>query len=158
MAEKTDPRHLARIAVLQKLFERHFTNGEITKGYDIEFSIEDLIDIAEEDFDQALFQKLFQGTQEYFGLADKIIKELAPQWPLEMINKVDLQILRMAIFEGFIEEINPKKVVINEAIELGKEFGGIPSGKFINGVLGNIVDNEEIIKIIKNHKDNEKTL
>jgi N utilization substance protein B len=70
-----------------------------------------------------------------------------------MINKVDLQILRLAIFEAFISEINPTKVVINEAIDLAKEFGGGPSGKFVNGVLGNLINNEELIKFIHDSKN-----
>lgn len=51
-------------------------------------------------------------------------------------KKVDLQILRIAIFEGFIGKLTPPKVAIDEAIELAKEFGGQASDKFVNGVLG----------------------
>ena len=47
---------------------------------------------------------------------------------------------RIAIFEGFISDITPEKVAINEAIDLAKEFGGGPSGKFINGVLGSLLN------------------
>lgn len=154
MNSKTDPRHEARIAVLQKLFERYFITDNISKGYDFEFNVDDLQNINEEEFDKDLFEKLYSGTQNFFELCDQVVKDLAPQWPLEMINKVDLQILRMSIFEGFIGKITPVKVVINEAIELGKEFGGNPSGKFINGVLGNLIENEEIIKKLENAKTN----
>jgi len=152
MKEKmTDPRHQARIAVLQKLFERHFTQNDITKGYKEEFDIQDLVEINAEKFDEILFYKLFTGTQQHYKFIDKLVAKLASQWPLNMINKVDLQILRMAIFEGFIGRITPVKVVIDEAIELGKEFGGEPSGKFINGVLGNLLKNKEKNKIIEEY-------
>jgi N utilization substance protein B len=53
---------------------------------------------------------------------------------------VDLQILRMAIYEGFISKITPPKVAIDEAIEIAKEFGGETSSKFVNGVLGAIYE------------------
>ncbi|HCC67750.1 TPA: transcription antitermination factor NusB, partial [Patescibacteria group bacterium] len=53
---------------------------------------------------------------------------------------VDIQILRIAIFEGFIGKITPPKVAIDEAIELAKEFGEEVNGKFVNGVLGAIYE------------------
>ena len=53
---------------------------------------------------------------------------------------VDLQILRIAILEGFIKKITPPKVAIDEAIEIAKDFGGESSGKFVNGVLGAIYE------------------
>jgi N utilization substance protein B len=153
--KQTDPRHQARIAVLQKLFERYFTQNDVKKGYNDEFDITELAEINEQAFDENLFHKLFEGSLKYSDVADKIITKLAPQWPIEMINKVDLQILRMAIFEGFIGKITPVKVAIDEAIELGKEFGGEPSGKFINGVLGNLIENKETTKILENYKKSQ---
>ena len=62
------------------------------------------------------------------------------QWPIEQMKSVDLQILRMAIFEGFVGEITPPKVAIDEAIEVAREFGGEISSKFVNGVLGAIYE------------------
>jgi N utilization substance protein B len=53
---------------------------------------------------------------------------------------VDLQILRIAIFEGFVGKKTPPKVAIDEAIEIAKDFGGDTSGKFVNGVLGAIYE------------------
>ncbi len=155
MSENTDPRHQARVMALQKLFERHFVCNDITKGYAEEYDLKELQEINEENYDENLFNKLFNGTQQYHQLADEVIQKLAPQWPLEMINKVDLQVLRMSIYEGFIEKLTPVKVVLNEAIELGKEFGGLPSGKFINGVLGNLVDNKKMLKLLDDVKDNK---
>ncbi|HEX9804923.1 MAG TPA: transcription antitermination factor NusB [Candidatus Dojkabacteria bacterium] len=153
MNPKNDSRHNARIAAVQKLFERQFINNNISQSYPLEYDLEDLNEILEENFDQELFQKLYSGTQKFYKLCDETIRKLAPQWPIEMINKVDLQILRLAIFEAFISEINPTKVVINEAIDLAKEFGGGPSGKFVNGVLGNLINNEELIKFIHDSKN-----
>lgn len=73
---------------------------------------------------------------------DKEIKKSAPEFPIDKINKVDLAILRLAVFELTIEKKEPVKVVIDEAIELAKEYGGETSPSFINGALGNVIKNE----------------
>jgi len=70
---------------------------------------------------------------------DKIIIEAAPEWPIEKIAKVDLAILRLGIYE-LLQGSEPKKVIIDEAIELAKEFGTENSAKFINGALGKALD------------------
>ena len=74
---------------------------------------------------------------------NQVISLHAPKWPIEKINKVDLSILRCAIWELNIEAKNPPKVIIDEAIELAKEFGTDTSGPFINGVLGSIINQHE---------------
>lgn len=70
---------------------------------------------------------------------DKEITSSAPEWPLERINKIDLAILRLAVYELLIQKKEPPKVIIDEAVELAKEFGSENSAAFINGVLGNIL-------------------
>ena len=70
---------------------------------------------------------------------------------IKQMKLVDLQILRIAIYEGFIEEITPPKVSIDEAIEIAKDFGGESSGKFVNGVLGAIY--EEMKKEAANERN-----
>lgn len=72
-------------------------------------------------------------------IIDQNITESAPEWPLERINKIDLAILRLAIFELLIQKKEPPKVIIDEAVELSKEFGSESSASFVNGVLGNIL-------------------
>ena len=72
---------------------------------------------------------------------DQTISEAAPEWPLEQINKIDLAILRLAIWELMIKCKEPPKVIIDEAIELGKTFGSEKSPSFINGVLGTVFKN-----------------
>ncbi len=68
---------------------------------------------------------------------DKIIQDAAPTWPVEKLNKIDLAILRLAVYELESGD-TPPKVVIDEAVELAKEFGSESSSSFINGVLGTI--------------------
>ncbi|MBI4035102.1 MAG: transcription antitermination factor NusB [Candidatus Chisholmbacteria bacterium] len=70
---------------------------------------------------------------------DQLIGSCAPEWPLSQINKTDLAILRLAIFELKFTPRTPPKVVINEAIELAKAYGSDHSPSFINGVLGCVI-------------------
>lgn len=70
---------------------------------------------------------------------DEIIAENAPEWPISQVNKTDLAILRLAVFELIIKAKEPAKVIIDEAVELGKKFGSEKSPNFINGVLGTIL-------------------
>ncbi|MBM3209386.1 transcription antitermination factor NusB [Candidatus Shapirobacteria bacterium] len=67
---------------------------------------------------------------------DKIIKSSAPLWPISKINRVDLAILRLGVYELVFARKEPPKVIIDEAIELAKEYGSQKSPGFINGVLG----------------------
>lgn len=100
---------------------------------------------------QALFSKSFQGRSNYpqketidkitgnYETIDKIIEDAAPQFPINKIAKVDAAILRLSTYELLYLKTEPPKVIIDEAIELAKEYGGDASASFINGVLGNIL-------------------
>lgn len=146
MKRSTDPRHLARILVLQELFSDYF---EITGIPRDDISLEDLIELDEiEEYNEELYKKLLDGVKENNEEIDSIINKYAPQWPISQMKLVDLQILRIAIYEGFISDTTPPKVAIDEAIEVAKEFGGEVSGKFVNGVLGAIYEE-------KNKEDND---
>ncbi len=68
---------------------------------------------------------------------DKVIQAAAPSWPTDKLNKIDLAILRLAVYE-LEEGSTPPKVVIDEAVELAKEYGSESSSSFVNGVLGTI--------------------
>lgn len=70
---------------------------------------------------------------------DGFIVVSAPEWPLDKINKIDLAILRLGVFEFINNKNTSKQVIIDEAIELAKEFGSESSPGFINGVLANVV-------------------
>lgn len=70
---------------------------------------------------------------------DQRIAHAAPEWPVDKIAKIDLAVLRLAVFELTVERKEPPKVVIDEAIELAKEYGNEHSGQFVNGVLGTIL-------------------
>jgi N utilization substance protein B len=72
-------------------------------------------------------------------IIDSLIKTNAPKWPIDKINQVDLAILRCAIWELRFQTKTPPKVVIDEAVELAKEFGTDTSSSFVNGCLGSII-------------------
>ena len=80
-----------------------------------------------------------------------IISENAPKWPLEKINKVDLAILRLAVWELLYRPETPPRVAIDEAIELAKEYGTETSFSFVNGVLGSAVKKPPLEEIVKPH-------
>lgn len=73
---------------------------------------------------------------------DTQIAKIASAFPLDKIHKVDLSILRLAVFELMIDKKTPPKVIIDEAVELAKEYGGDSSPGFINGALGNLLKHE----------------
>jgi len=112
MKTAKDPRHLKRQEIVKALFAESFTK---------------------QDSKPEKAKKVLKMQKEL----DKKIKVAAPSWPVDKLNKIDLAILRLAIFE-LEEEKAPPKVVIDEAVELAKEFGGESSPSFVNGVLGTI--------------------
>ncbi len=138
MKRSTDPRHQARILALQELFSKYFNSQNDNLE---EISIEELMGINEmEEYNKDLYNSIVKGVSENMEGIDAIISKYAPQWPISQMKLVDLQILRIAIFEGFLGEITPPKVAIDEAIEVAKDFGGEISSKFVNGVLGAIYE------------------
>lgn len=72
----------------------------------------------------------------------EIEKYLKSEWRIDRISKMDLIILKLAIYEIEYKEI-PFKVAINEAVELAKKYGEDASQKFVNGILANVVKNRE---------------
>jgi len=136
MKTKTDPRHAGRKIALTSIFCWLFSDSEdeLTIGLS-----KDLLRDEVPDFDLANF--IIYGVKECKGEIDEIIEQCAPDWPLDKISKVDLVILRIAIFEILYDKGRvPDKVAIDEAVELAKEFGNDTSSKFVNGVLGTVID------------------
>ena len=137
MKRKNDPRHFARLLAIQVLFSKSFNSNNSDQVH----SIKELTEINDiKKYDKDLFQKLVAGVEEKKVEIDKMIEEHAPQWSLEHIKKVDIEILRVAIYEGFVSDSTPPKVAIDEAIELAKELSSETSDKFVNGVLGAIYE------------------
>lgn len=137
----SDPRHLSRELALKTLFEWMFYSRN-----EKEILAENVCRLSEENpqgkeltNEHRLAQKILSGIIKKQKEIDQIIKDSAPEWPLEQIAYIDLAILRIAIFELEFLKTEPVKAIIDEAIELGKEYGGENSGKFVNGVLGTLL-------------------
>ena len=113
MKLKSDPRHRKRVKWMQSLFASEFHQSD--PDPEVAAILADLTEIDQE------------------------ISQAAPEWPISQVNRVDLAILRLAVFELKQKQV-PYKVAIDEAVELAKEYGSDNSAKFINGVLGTVLE------------------
>ena len=116
MKTANDPRHQRRRHLLQELFRR--------------------------DFHEQAIEKTAKTIYDNHSELDTQIQNAATEFPINKINKVDLAILRLAVYELIYEKKEPPHVIVDEAIELAKEYGNDTSPSFINGVLGKIIKNE----------------
>jgi len=89
--------------------------------------------------DIAYVNRAVSGAQERLVQLDGVISHFLKDWDIQRLNRVDLALLRLAIYEILCEPDVPPGVATNEAVMLAKEFGTDESPAFINGVLGNIV-------------------
>ena len=80
----------------------------------------------------------FARVRENYGTIDAPLAEATSGWKLSRMGKVELSLLRLAVFEMNCDEEIPGKVAINEAVELAKKFGGDASYGFVNGVLAKL--------------------
>jgi len=130
-------RHRVRISALQILFEVDSTDHalDVVHARHVE---EDQLTPDGERF----LHRLVFGVWEHRSYLDGIIEEAAPNWPVTQMPGVDKAILRIALFEMLIDESEqtPVKAIINEAVELAKHFGSDNSSRFVNGVLGTVVN------------------
>jgi len=131
-------RHFARITLMQSLYEYLQRDGDLVKIVSRNAGKYNF-----EDNNLKFIKKIGRGVKKNLVEIDKIISISAPEWPITQIAQVDLSILRLAIFELIFDDEVPPKAVINEAVELGKAFGGENTSKFVNGVLGTIYRNSE---------------
>ena len=88
--------------------------------------------------DQSYIQNKFEKIREKITEIDEILNQCSKGWKTSRMGKVDLSVLRLAVYEVLFDEEVPDKVAINEAVELAKKFGGDDSPSFINGVLGKV--------------------
>ena len=123
-------RRKAREIALQVLYGLNFENIDAQKALDLFWS-NFVAPKAAKEF--AAF--LVQGTCEHKEELDKLIAGCSDNWSLGRMSKVDINILRLAVFEFLYCEDIPPKVTLNEAVDLGKTFGSENSGSFINGIL-----------------------
>jgi len=128
-------RHLSRTVAMQSLYEWDFNERTHSLREITELNVKQFAPGLE---DPAFIFTLIKGVEDNMPAIDKIITTTAPEWPLSQITVIDRNILRLGVYELMFAKQVPPKVAINEAVELGKAFGGESSGKFINGVLGTL--------------------
>ncbi|CAN5394639.1 transcription antitermination factor NusB [soil metagenome] len=133
-------RHLGRIVALQTLYEQDFRLEAGDSSFDLLEVLNRNITRYNETIDDTQFIKsLVTGVTSELAKLDKLLQPLAPEWPIDQIARMDRIVLRMGAYELLNSKEVPPKVVINEAVELAKAFGGDNSSKFINGVLGSLL-------------------
>ncbi|MEY2817348.1 MAG: transcription antitermination factor NusB [Chloroflexota bacterium] len=148
------PRTRARALALQVLYETDLSAhlpGDVLKTRLEETTLpQDLADFA---------RGIIFGVLPIRDNLDRVIAKYAPEWPMDQIAAIDRNILRMACWEFAISRDTPVKVAINEAVELAKLFGSDSTARFVNGVLGTLVEHEqEIYQVLKSELPQETNL
>jgi N utilization substance protein B len=128
LKKRTDPRHRRRQKIAQRLFEWWFYHKHPKRQKEV---------LARNPKSEST--KLTGKILKHLKEIDEQIVQAAQEWPLEGIARVDLSILRLAVYELLFDNTAPPKVIIDESVELAKELGGESSPAFINGVLGKII-------------------
>ena len=132
-------RKSAREAAMSLLYQRIFT-----ENYDID-ALRNMVDnqLVLDERDISYIEEILAGSSKYMDRIDNIIRENSKGWKFERISKVDLSILRLALYEILFCDDIPQSVTINEAVELAKKYGGEKASSFINGILGSFVRNRK---------------
>ena len=140
-------RHLGRIIALQTLYEEEFRIECDDKGFKLKDVLErNIARYADMVDDRQFIEKLVKGVDDKKEELDTLLQPIAPDWPIEQIARMDRIVLRIGAYELTFGNDVPPKVVINEAVELAKAFGGENSSKFVNGVLGTLLRMHEGIE------------
>jgi N utilization substance protein B len=126
-------RHRARVAALQALYEADTSRHAALTALD-RIATEEQLPPQSRTFST----ELIEGVLDQRSAIDEMIGEAAPAFPVEQLSTVDRNILRLAIREMLGDNRAPVEAVINEAVELAKQFGSENSARFVNGVLGAI--------------------
>ncbi len=124
-------RPIAREAAMQLIFEQIFGGDGETQ------TLVDLIDYAPNEKDQAYLDTVVHGVRDHAAQLDEMIASCLRGWTIERLARVDLAILRLAVFEMIYTDL-PAPVAINEAVELTRKYSREESCAFVNGVLGTI--------------------
>ncbi|MCP4542003.1 MAG: transcription antitermination factor NusB [Chloroflexi bacterium] len=133
-------RHQARVVALQVLYEVDCANHTPA------VALEQRLDATQLPKSVRAFSRhLVNGVIQHQSTLDVFIHRHAPEWPLDQMAYIDRNILRMAIFEFAVDGQTPVKVAINEAVELAKTFGSDSAPRFVNGVLGALVEHKHAI-------------
>lgn len=124
-------RKQAREAAMKLLYQRNFSDE-----YDMDALNEMMTELPLDNKDIPYIHDILEGCLEHSKELDAIISKKAVGWKLDRISKVDISILRLALYEILYRDDIPNSVSINEGVELAKKYGSDKSSSFINGILG----------------------
>jgi transcription antitermination protein NusB len=130
-------RHSARVAAVQLLYQCD-ARGAFDRIEELALLHFAHLAPGLDDEARAFAEGLCRGVAGRLEELDETLERASSNWKIERMSPVDRNVLRLAIFELRFGEEVPARVVLNEAIELGKELGGAESGAFINGVLNRV--------------------
>src|ERR1700689_5396046 len=137
-------RHLGRIIALQTLYEQELRQEADDANLDIDEVLErNIARYRDMLSDVEFIRQLVKGVLKNAAKLDATLQPVAPEWPIDQIARMDRIVLRICLYELENEADVPPKVVINEAVELAKAFGGDNSSKFVNVVLGTLLRQRE---------------
>ena len=126
-----------RIQIFKLLFRVEFNQPEeMSEQMALFFNTEETIDEEA----QVEIQEKYEAIEEKLSELDRMLNEKATGWTTTRMGKVDLAILRLALYEILYDDKVPASVAINEAVEIAKKFGQDESPSFINGILAKFVN------------------
>ncbi len=135
--DKTPPRRLARAQAFQILYGLNFSPVQTLEALGETYAGSP--DNADKHIDPAnpegFAWELIEGVWSNHRALDEVIGSFAKNWRVERIGKIEITLLRLAVYEMLYRQDIPPKVAINEAIELSKQFGDEKSRNFVNGIL-----------------------
>lgn len=131
-------RRKGRILAFQALFSWDMGNGDVASMMEFPWTRDSSSQTAVQNESEAFARLLVAGTIEHVAEIDEIIKRHLDSWDFKRINKVDLAILRISVYPLLYQKDLHPSIVINEAVDISKEFGSDDSYKFVNAVLDNI--------------------
>lgn len=132
-------RHIAREVAFKVAFEMEFQDESAEELFDrfLEYSAEKKLDINDEDV--LYIKDVITGVKNNLENIDNCIKSKLKDWNFDRISKIDLGVLRVAIYEILYRNDIPEKVSVNEAVEICKTYGEDSSPSFVNGVLAEVL-------------------
>jgi N utilization substance protein B len=129
-------RHAGREFALKMLYQMDIGGAQIEEVL-TEFEPDE--EVGECPPESVVFARsLVEGAVRYLKDIDRLLAAHAEDWAFERLASVDRNVLRLAVYEMLIENQTPEEIVINEAVELVKAYSTEDSGKFVNGILGNL--------------------
>ena len=134
--KRTEARELAFKLIYSLEIQKNMEEEQI----EIFFEENEITNNEEKEFIKTIFEGLINNKSEIEELIQSNLKE---KWTIDRISKIDLAILKVAIYELIYSKV-PYKVVINEAVELAKKYGDDSSKSFVNGILDSIVKDKKI--------------